>query len=235
MRRTTHTLSTVFALAAVLAAGTAAAQPGYGSDNAFRFRAGLFSPEGDSVYWDDKQLVFSGEPDDFEDVVVGIDFRYGLGPRSGLLISGDVYSGEEDQAYLDFTDGRGRDIFHTTTLDVASLTAAYTLNLTGPRSPVVPYVGVGGGFYFWSLDEEGDFIDFGGANPEIFTDLFSDDGAALGWFWMVGVDVPVGPRWSVFAEARFTHAEDELSGDFDGLGDLDLGGRQIVGGAAWRF
>ena len=235
MRRTAPSLLTAFALAGTLAAGTADAQPRYGSDNAFRFRAGLFAPEGDSAYWDDKQLVFTGEPDDFEDVVLGMDFRYGLGPRSGLLISGDVYSGQEDQAYLDFVDDRNRDIFHTTTLDVASLTAAYTLNLTGPGSRVVPYLGVGGGFYLWSLEEEGDFIDFGLADPEIFFDVFDDDGAVLGWFWMVGVEVPVGPRWSVFAEARFADAEDELSGDFDGLGDLDLGGRQIVGGASWRF
>lgn len=231
MRRTSQTLTTALALAVAFAA----AQPSYGADNAFRFRAGLFNPEGDSEYWDDKQVVFTGEPDDFEDVVVGVDFRYGLGARSGLLISGDVYAGEEDQAYLDFTDGRGRDIFHRTTLDVASLTAAYTLDLAGSRSPVVPYVGAGGGFYFWSLEEDGDFIDFGLADPEIFTDRFADEGAALGWFWLVGLDVPVGPQWTVFAEARFVHADDELSGDFDELGDLDLGGRQISGGVSWRF
>jgi len=235
MRRTAPILLTVFALGAALAAGSAEAQSRYGSDNAFRFRAGLFHPEGDSAYWDDKQLDFTGEPDDFEDVVVGIDFRYGFGPRSGILISGDVYSGQEDQAYLDFVDDRNRDIFHTTTLDVASVTAAYTLNLTGPRARVVPYVGVGGGFYLWSLEEEGDFIDFGVDPPEIVFDVFDDDGAAVGWFWMAGLEVPIGPRWSVFGEARFTHAEDELSGDFEGLGDLDLGGRQIVGGASWRF
>jgi len=235
MPRTAPSLLTAFALAAALAAGTVDAQPRYGSDHAVRFRAGLFSPDGDSTYWEDKELFFTGEAEDFEDVVAGVDFRYGLGPRSAILISGDVYSGEEDQAYLDFVDDRNRDIFHTTTLDVASVTAAYTLNLTGPRSPVVPYVGVGGGFYFWSLEERGDFIDFGVDPPEIFFDVFDDDGATLGWYWMAGIEIPVGPRWGFFAEGRWVHAEDELSDDFDELGDLDLGGRQIVGGASWRF
>jgi hypothetical protein len=47
--------------------------------------------------------------------------------------------------------------------------------------------------------------------------------------------VPLGARWSVFAEGRWQNVEDELSGDFAGFGDLDLSGRQISVGAAWRF
>jgi opacity protein-like surface antigen len=152
------------------------------------------------------------------------------------MFSGDAYGAEEDLAYRDFGDERDRDIFHTTTLDIASLTAGLTFNLTGRGAAVVPYLGVGGGVYFWNLEESGDFIDFG--DPDdlvIFTGTFDESGEALGWYWLAGVEVPLGAQWAFFAEGRWHQVEDELAGDFAGFGDLDLSGRQINGGFSWRF
>lgn len=222
----------------VLAASAAEAQSyrRYGGDNALHFRVGMFTPDGESAYWADNALVFTGDAADFDDIALGADFRFGLGERLALVLSGDLYEGQEDQAYLDFEDTFGGDIFHTTTLDVGSLTTGLVFNVLPRGSVVVPYVGAGGGFYFWTLREEGDFIDFGDpAGDTIFTDFFEDEGEALGWYWLVGLEVPLGTQWSVFAEGRWQNVEDELSGDFAGFGDLDLSGRQIAGGLAWRF
>jgi opacity protein-like surface antigen len=207
----------------------------YAGDHAIRFRLGLFEPRGDLDYWNDSFDVFTGDTAEFEDVDFGVDFKLGLGSRTSILFSGNIYAGEADQAYRDFVDEFGDRIVHTTTLDVASATAAFVVDLAPRRSVVVPYVGVGGGIYAWSLEESGDFIDFVPLDPVIFNDTFDDDGAALGWFWLVGLDVPVGPQWSFFAEARWQQVEDELGGDFEDLGDLDLSGRSISGGVAWRF
>jgi len=236
----------IFALAAaaVLAAGTASAQYGSygraGSDNALRFHVGLFTPDGDSTYWNDPELGleanFTGDAESFEDLGVGADFRYALGERLSVLFSGELYSGEEDLAYRDFVDDQNRDIFHTTTLDIASLTAGLTFNLTGRGAAVVPYLGAGGGVYFWDLEESGDFIDFlDPLGPTIITATFQDDGEALGYYWLAGIEVPLGTQWSFFAEGRWHRVEDELSGEFADLGDLDLSGRRINGGFAWRF
>jgi opacity protein-like surface antigen len=235
MRRTVLTALTL--AAAVLAATAADAQPryGYGSDNSLRFRVGLFTPEAESDYWVESFDVFTGDGDDFEDVTFGADFRFGLGPRLALMLTGDVWEGQEDQAYRDFVDDRNRDIFHTTTVDAASLGAGLVFNFTGPDARIVPYAGAGGAVYFWDLEESGDFIDFVPANPELFTTTFQDDGEAFGWFWLVGVEFPIGPQWGFFAEGRWHNVEDELSGDFEGLGDLDLSGRSITGGVSWRF
>ena len=151
------------------------------------------------------------------------------------MFSGDFWEGSTDQAYLDFVDERNRNIVHTTTVDVATLGAAYVFDFTGPGSSIVPYAGVGGAAYFWNLEESGDFIDFFPQEPEIFTDTFEDSGEAFGWYWLVGLEFPLGPRWSAFAEARWQNADDDLSGDFEGLGNLDLSGRSISGGVSWRF
>jgi hypothetical protein len=115
------------AVGLVLAASVAEAQTyrRYGGDNALRFRVGMFTPEGESAYWADNARVFTGEAEDFDDIVLGADFRFGLGERLGLILSGDLYEGDQAQAYLDFVDARGADIFHTTTLDIGSLTAGW--------------------------------------------------------------------------------------------------------------
>ena len=236
MRKTTWIAAA--AIVAIFAATAAEAQTyrRYGGDNSLRFRVGMLTPDGESAYWDDNAEVFTGGADDFEDLAFGADFKFGLGERFGLVVSGDLWEGEEDQAYLDFVDAGGADIFHTTTIDVASLTAGVVLDILPRGSVVVPYIGAGGGFYFWTLTEEGDFIDFGDPEgPTIFDDIFEDEGEALGWYGLVGLEVPLGSQWGVFAEGRWRQVEDELSGDFAGFGDIDLSGREIYGGVSWRF
>ena len=49
----------------------------------------------------------------------------------------------------------------------------------GSDAAVSPYIGAGGGSYFWSLEEEGDFI---ASNDDIFFATFKDDGVAFGYY-----------------------------------------------------
>lgn len=225
------------AVAALVAVATPAAAQSYAPivDNSFRVRLGQFEPRGDSQYWDENFDVFTGGVDEFDDISFGADFILALGNRHGIMFSGDVYEGEDSQAYLDFVDEFGSPIVHDTRLRIASATAAYIFSFTGRDAAVVPYVGVGGGIYDWELEESGDFIDFGVNPPEIFTDTFRDGDVTLGYFYLAGVEVPVGTRWSVLVEGRWQRVEQELGDDFETLGDLDLSGRHVYGGFAWRF
>ena len=47
--------------------------------------------------------------------------------------------------------------------------------------------------------------------------------------------LPKGDVGSFFAEGRWDRADDELGGDFEDLGTLDLSGRRVMGGVAWHF
>ncbi|MGD2114132.1 MAG: hypothetical protein PVG07_03705, partial [Acidobacteriota bacterium] len=152
-------------LAAVVAA-PAAAQYSH-RDHTLRFRAGLFEPDGESAYWNDTAELFSGAPEDFEDTILGIDYRLGLGEHLALMISASGYEGQDTRNYLDFVDTLDREIRHEATLDVASFTAGLMLRFA-PRAAVSPYVGAGGGIYAWELTERGRFIDFGTPDREIF-------------------------------------------------------------------
>ena len=56
---------------------------------------------------------------------------------------------------------------------------------------------------------------------------------------MVNENMTTGqPRimtWNAIAEARYTWSDDDLTGDFAGLGTLDLGGLAVYAGFGFRF
>ncbi|MDH3402650.1 MAG: hypothetical protein OES32_00575 [Acidobacteriota bacterium] len=224
-------------LGLLVAAAPALAQGSYrraSSDNELRFRIGSFEPDGNSTYWEDSFFDFTGSTTSFEDVIVGIDYVHRVGPRWGILFSGSGYEATATQAYRDFEDAAGFDIRHDTTFELATGSVGLILQLLGRDAAIQPYLGFGGGFYDWSLVESGDFIDFGG-DLVIFTDRFVTDGTAFGTYFLAGFAIPLGAEFSFFAEGRWDSADDALSGDFEGLGDIDLGGRQLAAGLSWQF
>ena len=229
----------ILTLALLLAPGSAGAQSefyGPGAPrNILRFAVGLFSPTGDSAYWNDKEAEFTGDAGDFEDLSVGFDYMRMFNERIGLLVSTEFWEGSTDQSYLEFSDQNGAPIRHTTTVDLFSLNVGVLVYL-GPSSwPVIPYLGAGGGLYLYDLDESGDFINFAFEFPVVFTDTFTDDGSTFGYYGQAGLQVPLGETWSLIAEGRWQWAEAELGGDFDGFGDLDLSGSELRLGVCWKF
>lgn len=205
------------------------------SSNAFRFSAGLFEPDGESQYWDETFDTFTGAVSDFEDLEVSFEYQRRLTRRLSLVAGLSAYEGTEDLSYLDFVDTQGFGIFHENLLEIQTATLGLRLDLAGESSPIIPYVVFGGGLFGWTLTESGEFVDFGVIPEEIFATTFEDDGATFGTYWAVGVDIPLGSSWAIFAEARRTDAQDDLGGDFAGLGELDLSGQRIAGGFSWRF
>ena len=106
-------------------------------------------------------------------------------------------------------------------------------NLLDRHAPVSPYLGIGAGYYDWTITEDGEFIDF--ADLSIFSARFVDSGDTFGWFWVAGIEVAIGSTASVFAEGRWTDMEDDLTGDFEGLGTLNLSGSTVAFGLGWTF
>jgi len=233
----TKLITTIVGLSALLFAGASEAQyraPRY-NEPSFRIQLGEFQPDGESSYWDDSAFDFGRRNDDFEDTAIGLSYIRPLGPRLGVQFSGLFYEGTENLAYLDFEDQFGGDIAHTTELEVASLTLGLIYKFAGPEAALVPYIGAGGGLYAWRLTEVGDFIDFDDPNLEIFDAFFEEEDEELGLYFTAGLEVPLADTWSLFAEARWDSAEAGFSGDFLGLGELDLSGRTYSAGVSWSF
>ena len=206
-------------------------QPGdFGS---IRFRVGLFTPEGDSQYWEDKFFDFTGSADNFRDLTWGLDYMWRTSESTGVLFGASFFDGKATQSYLDWVDADGRDISHTTSLQLWDLTAAVVWRIG--RAGLVPYVGLGGGFQSWRLEETGNFIDFGDPELPIVFAGYRSSGWTYEWFGLAGVDVPLGYQWSFFVEGRYRYSEDELADDFSGLGTIDLSGTELTAGLSWNF
>lgn len=227
----------LLALAAVPALASSVPNPRghWGAENALRFHLGEFEPRGDSSYWSDKAIDFSGDADDFSSVAAGVEYHRFLTQHLGVVASSNFFTGDTDQAYFDFVDERGADIFHTTELETATFQLGVLFNLTRRDRAVIPYAGGGGGLTYWRLAEFGDFIDFGDPDLALFSDTFEDDGTTFGWYWQAGVEFPLAPNVGAFLDGRWTRAKADLEGDFAGLGELDLSGRTLSLGVTWSF
>jgi hypothetical protein len=204
-----------------------------GDFGSLRFRFGLFEPKADSEYWDDKFRDFTGSASSFEDFIWGVDYLWRTSKSSGLLFGTSFYRGRTTQAYRDWVDEFGADIRHTTDLELWDITAAFELRLG--RGDVAPYVGIGGGFLYWRLEESGDFIDFGSDDLPIIFASYRASGWTYEGFGFVGLDIALGYRWSFFVEGRYRVADDELADDFSGFGTIDLSGTEITAGFSWNF
>ncbi len=220
----------------ILTALPASAQGNWrpGDFGSVRFRLGLFSPDGESQYWRDKFRDFTGSASSFEDTSFGVDYQWHANHNLSLMFGGSFFQGEATQAYRDWVDADGRDIRHVTTLDVNDLTAILVWQ-PFEHAAVSPYVGAGGGFLWWRLTESGDFIDFGDPDLAIVNTGFRSTGTTWETVLLAGLEVPLGYRWSFFAEGRWRDADDELGDSLAGLGTLDLSGVEYTGGFAYRF
>jgi len=211
--------------------------PGYHpyERQSIRFRGGMFTPDGNSGFWDQNENDFTADANDFQDWTWGMDYTIDLAPNFALSFSGDWYETTQQQSYKDFEDDRGHRISHDTSLYIAPFRAGLMVKLVPPTAPVVPYLGAGGGVYFWDYHEDGDFIDFDSPRLDVFHDHLHDSGTAFGYYLVGGLEIPVGSSFSVLAEGRWDHVSDSFSEDFSGFDDIDLGGLSIQGGIAWRF
>lgn len=202
-----------------------------------KLHVGLLTPDGDSEFFDENSQVFTGDPGDLEDTSFTGDLEWALSPNTGVVFSLGSFKGTQRQSYLDFTDEFGGEIEHQSSLRVAPMTIGLNFYLAGRDSRISPYVGAGAGFYWWRYREVGDFILFGdtAADDEIIFDDFESDGTTIGYYLSAGVDFRITPMTSLFVEGRWHDADDEMADDFDGFGTIDLSGRDVSFGLAWRF
>jgi opacity protein-like surface antigen len=225
------------ALAALVAAAAPAAaqrrRPYNPEPNSLRLRVGEFAPAGESQYWEQREIDFTGSTGDFDDTIFGVDYTRMLSERFGIIASGSLYEASTTAAFLDFEDDFGNDIVHETSLDITQLNLGILFHILRRDAVVSPYVGGGLGLYGYDLEESGDFIDFD--TFDIFSGTFSADGNAFGGFFLLGLEIPLSENVGIFAEGRWHSVEDELDGDFEGFGDIDLGGRELAAGVSFRF
>lgn len=233
----------VLAILSVAGAEKAYAQSG-GADHAMQFRFGRFFPEGGGEFWDESQDVFTLKISDFDEFMWGSSYVRSLSNHFEVGLNIDVYQETVGSSYKDFVDSNLRPILHDSELEMIPLTVdvrflpagRYRMRGSGKRvlKPAF-YIGAGIGVNFWDYEERGDFLDFTFDPPEIFFDVFRDDGEAFQAHALIGLDLPVSPRFNWQFQGRYTWADDDLGGAFSGLGKIELGGAAAFVGGSVRF
>lgn len=99
-----------------------------------------------------------------------------------------------------------------------------------------PYVGVGAGVMWYSLDQSGSFVDWQSAPTyNIYTDNLHSSGSAPTADVFAGADVTLNKIFFLTGEARYDWAKATLGQDFVGFNKIDLSGFQASVGIGIRF
>lgn len=202
----------------------------------FRARIGMTEPEGNSGFWDDAFAGFTGEVGGLEDPSIGAEFAYGVSDNIDITAGLGAFSGSLRSHYEDYTDGLGNEIRHRKTLDVTPLTVGFVAYPFGRDRAIRPFVGAGGGFYYWNYREAGDFIDFSSEDDDIVEAEYESDGTTVGYYFNAGVEARITRNAALFVEGRWHYGEDDpKEGDFENFGEIDLRAREVAVGMSWKF
>jgi hypothetical protein len=235
MRQLTRRVIPIAALLTLFAVADAEAQWNrhVESPGQFRVRFGLLEPSGGSDGWDNVFEGFTGNPSELRDFVWGTDVLWRTGRNTGFLFGASFYRGKTTSAYEDWVASDGSEVRHTTTLEMADLTAAFVFRFG--RSAVRPYLGLGGGFLWYTLTDEGNFIDFSSPGQPVFYAWYGAEATTFEAFALGGLEIPINPAWALLVEGRYRYASDTLGQDFSGFGELDLSGWELTGGFGINF
>jgi hypothetical protein len=101
-----------------------------------------------------------------------------------------------------------------------------------PRT-IVPYVGAGGGYGKYDLQQNGDFVDY--IDNHIFSDTFRSSAWAPLAHVFGGTDVQVHRHVMLSFEGRYTWQKGDLDPDFVNFEPIDLGGLRFGAGVHFTF
>ena len=183
------------------------------------------------------------EKNAFNAAGIAIDVGFVLTPRVDFRTGIDFSSAFARSEFREFIDNEGLPVEQDTTLQQVDIVGSMVFALM-PRgrtigqysyipNPVVPYVGVGGGFLWYQFEQIGDFVDF--ADLAIFGARFESSGWTLSAHTLSGVDVRLTPNLFLTGEARYVWADAELQRDYSRFDPIDLTGLRLGAGVRFVF
>ncbi len=183
------------------------------------------------------------EKEDFDTFSFAMDAGFVVASRVDLVAGFEFSQETVSSEYRDFVDQNDLPILQETKLTILPVTLSVKLYLTPrghevSRYAFVPagvraYVGGGGGFIWYELEQAGDFVDF--VDLSIFTSHFHSSGWGFATQAFGGVEVGLTPRWFLSVEGRYLWGDADLGGDFVSFEPIDLSGARIGAGIHFTF
>lgn len=253
-----------------MALGMLVLVPALAFSDSFTLRIGYSMPRGvtDSYMASHPDSLWTIELDQmsfsktkFQGSTWGASYEYFASKNLSLVLAVDGYSKQVPGYYVEYgqfelDEGNfafpaeyysGYYIEHSFRVSNTPLMFSVKLLPMGRKSRVIPFLGGGGGVYFWAVRIYGETIDF--SDPWIYPDpdlgdieiypvVFTDgreSGAAFGFHAFGGVQIPIAFRATIDLEARYHWASAPLNDWFLGFDDFDLGGLCLVAGFSYWF
>ncbi|HSF17239.1 MAG TPA: hypothetical protein VLK65_16945 [Vicinamibacteria bacterium] len=231
----------------VLAAGSSTAQE---ADFLFSAPRGSFSLRGGWLFASTASDIYSFfgdlftvESSDFDAPLFGADVALVIHPRLDAMVGFDFNRSKIASAYRDLVEDNDLPITQQTELTTVPIMGSLKLYLA-PRgreisryafvpAAVRPYVGGGGGFLWYKLEQFGDFVDF--TDLAIFTTRLGSDGFGLEAHLFGGAEVRLTPRIYLTIEGRYLWSDAQLDADFIGFEPIDLSGLRTSVGISFNF
>lgn len=190
---------------------------------------------------------------DFNHSLIGFGYERFLTSQFSLTINLDTYSREKIGFYNDYVgytfdegdfafpfeyyDG-DFEVVHTYRVSIIPLQMSLKFAPLGRRNRFIPYVGGGGGIYFWRVGIRGEMVDFADTTwvyedpelgdvqiyPIVVVDARERNRISFGYHAFGGVEFPLGNRATIQAEARYNIVKGTFKDDsaFTGFEDFDM-------------
>lgn len=212
-------------------------------DAELTIRGGWSLASANSAFYNQAQQDFTLNKSDFNSPTLGAALGIRLTPQLDFTLDGAWMGMSQGTHYRNFVDNNNQEIEQSTTLRRVPLTANLKLFLA-PRgrsvgrlayipSKVVPWIGVGAGATWYSLEQSGDFINT--TTNVVYNDQFKDSGWGPAFQGMGGVDVSLTPRIALTGDARYLWSKATMGSDFQGYDKIDLSGVSLALGVTFRL
>ncbi|MFO7732058.1 MAG: outer membrane beta-barrel protein [Candidatus Aminicenantes bacterium] len=253
----------------VLAVGLLLLVPSLAFSDTISLRFGYFMPGAKTDILTNPDSLWAIEFDqmsfkmsDYRGSIIGLGYEYFVTPQVSLALTVDTYSKSRPGYYLDyvkFSFEEGDFAFPFEYYDGANITHAFGVSITpvqasvkiaplGRKTRVIPYVGGGAGFTFWSVKLYGEMVNFADDtwvydDPElgevqIYPIEFTNGRerrTQFSYHGFAGIEFPIGYRLTLMAEARYHYAKSAFKEWFLGFEDFDLGGLALTVGFNYWF
>ena len=209
----------------------------------FGVRGGWTFNRADGEIFDFLTGMLTLERSNFNAPTFAADLGWGVSDRVDLLVGVEYSRSSKRSEFRDYVDQNDIPIVQDTHLTQVPLTVSLKLYLASPGrrvgqyawvpATVVPYIGGGGGFTYYKLEQSGDFVDF--VDLIIFEDVFESSGWTAAAHAFAGVDIRLNSSLGLILEGRYQWANADLRGSFLGFAPIDLNGARAMAGVNWKF
>lgn len=127
----------------------------YGSQlnaSSVNFKYGLFHPAMQSDLWEVNMENLSLSKQDMRDSYFGVEFEYFLNRNISFSAEGGYYSKDHYSFYKDYEYDNGDPIYQNLELRIINMEVGLKLYPLGHRQKINPYLGFGGGMYYWKYE-----------------------------------------------------------------------------------